>query len=96
MVFVWRLYGGTKGQLGIFRTRACFASICFITAARQTWPRAVKSVIEYKTRTAHNEALIVRGTGYDVDHLDQPRASLSLRGNPNLNALRDSCDRMYL
>ena len=25
------------------------------------------------TRTAHSEALIVRGTGCDVDHLDQPR-----------------------
>ena len=29
------------------------------------------------TRTAHSEALIVRGAGYDVDHLHQPRAGLA-------------------
>ena len=38
---------------------------------------AGESVIKYKTRTAHSEALIVRGTGYDVVRLDQPRAGLS-------------------
>jgi hypothetical protein len=30
--------------------------------------------IDYKTRTDHSEALIVRGMGYNVDPLDQPRA----------------------
>ena len=33
-----------------------------------------ESAVNYKTRTAHSEALIVRGTVYDVDHLDQLRA----------------------
>jgi hypothetical protein len=31
---------------------------------------ADESVIKCKTRTDHREALIVRGTGYNVDHLD--------------------------
>ena len=31
---------------------------------------AGESAIKYKTRTAHSEALIVRGTGCDVVHLD--------------------------
>ena len=35
-------------------------------------------VITHKTRTPHSEALIVRGTGYAGDHLDQPRARPSL------------------
>jgi hypothetical protein len=42
-------------------------------------PAAGGSVITYMPRTCHSEALIVRGTGCDVDHLDQPRASPPLR-----------------
>ena len=33
------------------------------------------------TRTYHSVALIVRGTGYDVDHLDQPGVGLPLRAH---------------
>jgi hypothetical protein len=38
----------------------------------------------------------VKDTGYDVDHLDQPGASLSLRANIHLTVLNNSYDRMYL
>jgi hypothetical protein len=55
---------------------------------------AVESLIKNITRTAHSEALIVRGTGYDVDHLDQPRASLSLSANIHLHVLNTRYDRV--
>jgi hypothetical protein len=38
----------------------------------------------------------VRGTGYDVDHLYQPRASLSLSADIHLNVLNNSDDCMFL
>jgi hypothetical protein len=44
------------------------------------------SAVEYITRTAHSEALIVSGKGDDVDHFDQPRARLPLRADSNLSA----------
>jgi hypothetical protein len=49
---------------------------------------------KYQTRTDHSEALIVRGTGYYVGHLDQPRASLSLSADIHLNELNNSYGRM--
>jgi hypothetical protein len=52
-------------------------------------------VIKHMTRTARGEALIVRGMGHDVDHLDQPGASLSLSADVHLNVLDNSDDRMY-
>ena len=39
------------------------------------------SAITCTARTAHSEAPIVRGTGYGVDHLDQPGAGRPLRAN---------------
>ena len=54
------------------------------------------SAIGYTTRTAHSEALVVEATGYDVDHLDQPRAGLSLSEYIHMNALNNSCARMHL
>ena len=33
-----------------------------------------RAVVNHITRAAHSEALMVRGTGYDADRLDQPRA----------------------
>jgi hypothetical protein len=38
----------------------------------------------------------VRGTGYDVDHLDQPRVSLSLSADMYLSVLIHSYGRMCL
>ena len=45
----------------------------------------------YKTLTSHSENLIVRGTGYDVDHLDQPRTTArcpTTRSAPGLRQFR--------
>jgi hypothetical protein len=57
---------------------------------------AGEPVIKDKPRTTHREALIVRGTGYNVDHLDQPRASLSLSADIHQNVLTHSHDRMVV
>ena len=38
-------------------------------------PAAGEPAIKRITRTAHSEAVIVRGTGYAVVHLDQPRGA---------------------
>ena len=48
--------------------------------------------------TAHSEALIVRGTGYDNGQLDQPRAgpSCPLRAGVHPNARNRSYGRVYL
>jgi hypothetical protein len=78
--------------------------LCFVARARVHLPAQLavedlapgESVIEYKTRIAHSEALIVIGTGYDVDHLDQPWASLSLGADIHLNGLNNGYGRMYL
>jgi hypothetical protein len=47
--------------------------------------------VMYITRTAHSEALVVRGTGDDVDRLDQPWASLPLSADAHFC----SCGRVY-
>ena len=51
--------------------------------------------ITYKILTDHSGALIVRGTGYDVDHLHQPGAIVPLSASIYPNVLGNSCDRMY-
>jgi hypothetical protein len=37
----------------------------------------------------------VSGAGYDVDHLDQPRAGLPLRADIHMTVPDNSYDRMY-
>jgi hypothetical protein len=56
---------------------------------------AGEAAVNYKTRTAHSEARVVRGTGYGVDHLDQPRAGLPSSAEIHLHARSTSYDRMY-
>jgi hypothetical protein len=37
---------------------------------------SLEPAITYKSRAVHSEAPIVRGTGYDVEHLDQRSVAL--------------------
>jgi hypothetical protein len=46
--------------------------------------------LKYKTHTDHIEAVIVRGTGYNADHLDQPRAGLPSTAYLKTNVLKDA------
>jgi hypothetical protein len=54
------------------------------------------SVIRHITRTAHSAALIVRGTGCDVDHLDQPRGGSVIRCPSPLNARKDGYQQRWI
>jgi hypothetical protein len=49
-------------------------------------------VITCITRTARSESLVVRGTGCDVDHLDQPGGESVIRYKSPLNVLKDPYD----
>jgi hypothetical protein len=51
------------------------ASRCAGSGSRRA---AGESAMKFITRIAHSEALVVSGTGYDVDHPDQPRVRLPL------------------
>ena len=53
-------------------------------------PDLTAGEIKYITRTDHSEALMVRGTGYDVVQLDQPRASLSSSADTHRTVLSNS------
>jgi hypothetical protein len=53
-------------------------------------PDLAAGEIKHITRTAHSEALIVRGAGYDVVQLDQPRASLSPSADTHRTVLSNS------
>jgi hypothetical protein len=67
-----------------------------VLAARVAWPRA-RSAIEFKTRTAHSAAHMVRGTGCDVDHLDLAAGEvLPSSAGVYLNVLNSSYACMYL
>jgi hypothetical protein len=77
--------------------RVCTAAVYALDHCPRVGTRATAaSGIKHITRTAHSEALIVRGTGYDIDHLDQPRASLSLSADIHPCALTiNSYGRMH-
>ena len=84
-----RVHGGAQR----LRTAADLAApSCVSTAARLA--AGGESVSKYITCTAHREALIVRGTDYDVGHLDQPWASLSVSDDFHLNVISSSYDRI--
>ena len=77
------------------RLSHCRGFICFVASDGGAWSRG-GSAIKYTTRTAHSEALIVRGAGCDVDHLDQPRAGLPFSASSHVSVRNNSYGRVYL